>query len=92
LDNVSVLAKRAEDLTETFDWVVSRAVDPKAVLALTPRLATNFGLMVGEDDFLELKRLPDIAWAEPIRLPWGDSRICVDGSVPRETFHVKRST
>jgi 16S rRNA (guanine527-N7)-methyltransferase len=79
LDNVSVLAKRAEDLSERFEWVVSRAVDPKAVLALTPRLASNFGLMLGEDDFLELKKVPNIAWAEPIRLPWGDRRVCVYG-------------
>ena len=79
LNNVSVVAKRAEDLSERFDWVVSRAVDPKAVLALTPRLAWKFGLMVGEDDFLELKKVPNIAWAEPIRLPWGDRRVWVYG-------------
>ena len=84
LDNVSVLAKRAEDLTERFDWVVSRAVDPMTVLGLTPSLATNVGLMIGEDDFLGLRELPNIAWAEPIRLPWGDRRICVYG------FHVER--
>lgn len=79
LDNVSVLAKRAEDLSERFDWVVSRAVDPMTVLDLTPSLATNVGLMVGEGDFLELKKLPNIAWPEPIRLPWGDRRVCVYG-------------
>ena len=84
LANVSVVAQRAEELSSTFDWLVSRAVSPKEVVALIPRLAPKIGLMLGEDDFLELQSAKHIAWSEPIRLPWGDRRICVFGR-----FHVK---
>jgi 16S rRNA G527 N7-methylase RsmG len=85
LDNVSVLARRAEDLSGGYNWLVSRAVNPKEVVALVPRLAPRIGLMLGESDFVELKAEKHIAWSEPIRLPWGDHRICVYGEVPRGT-------
>lgn len=80
LGNLSVLAHRAEDVATKFDWIVSRAVDPNGVLRNLPRLAERVGLMIGEADFSRIKSLPDIAWAEPIRLPWGDRRICVYGT------------
>jgi len=84
LSNVRVLPSRAEDVAETFDWLVSRAVDPSGVVKNVPRLAPNVGLMLGEEDWLAVKTISSIAWAEPIRLPWGDRRLCVF-SVPRET-------
>ena len=79
LANVSVVAQRAEELSSGFDWLVSRAVNPQQVVALIPRLAGKIGLMLAEDDFLELQSAKHIAWSEPIRLPWGDRRICVFG-------------
>lgn len=86
LSNTRVLAKRAEDIMDRGDWIVSRAVDPRDVLQKLPRLAPRVGLMLGEDDFSELQKLSDIAWASPVRLPWGDRRLCVYGEfVPRET-------
>src|SRR5580704_3077449 len=85
LENVSVIACRAEDLSTNFDWIVSRAVNPNEVLGLVPRVAARIGLMLGEDDFLKLQGAKHVAWAEPIRLPWGDRRICVFGSVSRGT-------
>ncbi|SRR5216684_343706 len=93
LGNVVVLANRAEDVEISFDWLVSRAVDPKDVLKNAPRLAPHIGLMLGEDDWESLKSNQAIAWGEPIRLPWGDRRLCVFGvsrdvprsPVPRET-------
>jgi 16S rRNA (guanine(527)-N(7))-methyltransferase RsmG len=94
LENVSVVARRAEEVEGNYDWVVSRAVNPKEVTALIPRLAPRIGLMLGGADLLELKAEKQIAWSEPIRLPWGDRRICVYGhcstwnsssSVPRGT-------
>ena len=45
LPNVHVLAMRAEEVTEKFDWVVSRAVNPEEVLKL--RLAPNIALLTG---------------------------------------------
>jgi 16S rRNA (guanine527-N7)-methyltransferase len=79
LPNVSVIAQRAEALSTSYDWVVSRAVDPNEVVALIPRLAPKVGLMLGESDFLELRTSKHVAWSEPIRLPWGDRRVCVFG-------------
>ena len=95
LKNVTVLARRAEEIEGGFDWVVSRAVHPIEILQNVPRLAPKIGLLVGAGSFSELKNAPGIAWAEPIRLPWGDRRLCVlgeygstwnlSGSVSRET-------
>ena len=84
LSNVSVIAQRAEELVEGFDWVVSRAVDPMEVVKNVPRLASRVGLLIGESALDGLKSASAIAWAEPIRLPWGDRRICVLGE-----FHVE---
>jgi 16S rRNA (guanine527-N7)-methyltransferase len=80
LKNVSVLAQRMEGVTERGDWVVARAVDPEEVLLTIPHLAPNIGLMLGEDDFSPTLLQSRIAWAEPVRLPWGDRKICVYGS------------
>jgi 16S rRNA (guanine527-N7)-methyltransferase len=79
LANVSVVAQRGEELSSVFDSLVSRAVNPNEVVALIPRRSPKIGLMLGEDDFLELQSTKQIAWSEPIRLPWGDRRICVFG-------------
>ena len=86
IPNISVLAKRAEDLAiesraaiDSFDWLVSRAVDPKEVVKLVPVLAPRVGIMVGEADFIDLQRSPDLAWSSPITLPWGDRTLCAYG-------------
>lgn len=81
LANVSVICERFEDVSERADWVVARAVDPQMVLGVVPRLAPNVGLMLGEDDFSALKSDSRIAWAEPIRLPWGDRKLCAYGAI-----------
>jgi 16S rRNA (guanine527-N7)-methyltransferase len=80
LPNVSVLAERIEDLGARGDWLVARAVDPRQILENVPRLAPNVGLLIGEDDFSAIRSDSRIAWAEPVRLPWGDRRLCVYGS------------
>lgn len=83
--NISVLARRAESTPTTFDWLVARGVDPKEVLTNIPRLAPRVGLMLGENDFSSVQSIYGIAWAEPVRLPWGDRRVCVYGEVSRGT-------
>jgi 16S rRNA (guanine527-N7)-methyltransferase len=85
LANVSVLSQRIEDVTLKTDWLVARAVDPVQVLLNISRLAPRIGLMVGEDDFSSIQANKRIAWSEPVRLPWGDRKICVYGEVPRGT-------
>lgn len=90
LTNVAVIAKRAQDLDASFDWIVSRAVDPSEAVALVPQLASRIGLMLGEDDYHRLKSSPHIAWTEPVRLPWGDRKLCAYGSY--EPGEVSRGT
>ena len=80
IPNVSVLAKRMENIAVHADWVVARAVDPQEVLLNVPRLAPSMGLMLGEEDFSAIRQDSRIAWAEPLRLPWGDRRLCVYGT------------
>jgi 16S rRNA (guanine527-N7)-methyltransferase len=48
LPNARVSAQRAEDVSERYDWTISRAVNPKDVLSL--RLAPNLALLVGARD------------------------------------------
>lgn len=79
LRNVSVVAQRMEDVSGQADWLVTRAVDPNDVLLNVPRLAKDVGLMLGEDDFSSIRFDSRIAWAKPIRLPWGDRKLCVYG-------------
>jgi len=86
LGNVVVRGCRAEDVRDKFDLLVSRALAAMEVLALIPRLAPRIGLMSGEDDIPLLKSAKHIAWSEPVRLPWGDRRVCMFGEyVSRET-------
>jgi hypothetical protein len=48
LPNVRVLAQRAEDVSEQYDWVVSRAVRPRDVIS--QGLAPNSALLVSAGD------------------------------------------
>jgi 16S rRNA (guanine527-N7)-methyltransferase len=85
LRNVRVLAGRAEQVGEQFDWLVSRAVSwadlKRSALRLAPRLA----LLVGASDVATLKADRLVRWAEPIHMPWGTQRSLLLGDVPRET-------
>ena len=87
LENVSVSAERFEKVSANADWIVARAVDHKEILAAIPRLATHVGLMLGEDDFSSVVSDSRIAWDKPVRLPWGDRKLCVYGRM----FHVEQS-
>jgi len=79
LPNVSVSTARMETAQAHGDWIVARAVDPVEVLKNVPRLAPNVGLMLGEADYSAIRSAFQIAWADPVRLPWGDRRICAFG-------------
>ena len=73
LMNVHVLDIRAEECDRRYDWLVSRAVDPRAVLRLN--LPTRFAILTGQADSSEFRG------AEVVRLPWGDQRVLVLGPV-----------
>lgn len=66
LTNVKVVAKRAEDLTGEFDWLVSRAVAPSDILRLN--LAVSASLLIGREDASKLS-----GDFEPIS--WGNQRV-----------------
>jgi len=81
LPNVSVVAERAERLGGKFGAIVSRAVDPEGILALVPRFGNHVGLLLGSSDFEKLRVKTDLNWLSVTPLPWGDSRLCVFGSL-----------
>ena len=66
--NVRVLAKRAEEVHESFDWAISRAVRYSEIEKALRKLAPNLALLTGDID---------IACRERIRLPWGERRYLV---------------
>lgn len=74
LPNVRVLANRAEEIQQEFDWLVSRAVTPEDVLELP--YGGHRMLLVGAEDAKSL--------GGGELLPWGKERYLV--SVPRGTF------
>jgi 16S rRNA (guanine527-N7)-methyltransferase len=83
LANVRVIAKRAEDVSERFDWVVSRAVKYSDVVEDLKRLGESVELLTGE---VGLSDLPGFSWQPPVQLPWGEHRLLwIGNDVSRET-------
>jgi 16S rRNA (guanine527-N7)-methyltransferase len=71
MSNVRVIAKRAEDIRETFDWVISRAVSYDDLAAFLKKFAPKSGLLGGSEvppDKLGFE------WDAPVALPWGNQR------------------
>ena len=83
LTNVRVAAKRAEDLAEHFDWVVSRAVRYSDIAGVLKRLGRNAELLTGE---VQAADLGGFEWQTPTRLPWGDRRYLWIGRNPSGCF------
>jgi 16S rRNA (guanine(527)-N(7))-methyltransferase RsmG len=71
LESVRVLDVRAEAATGRYDWLVSRAVDPRTILRLN--LAQRFAILMGRED------ADAVRGAEVTPLPWGDRRALVIG-------------
>ena len=71
--NIRVLGRRAEDLRERFDWLISRAVAWEGL----PMLGDHVALLASEP-------APEFPWRENVRLPWGDRRILLIGEGARE--------
>jgi 16S rRNA G527 N7-methylase RsmG len=66
LKNVRVIPKRAEDVHEHFDWLISRAVAPADVLRLN--ISDEVALLIGEEDSVKLR-------GERTSVPWGNQRV-----------------
>ena len=76
--NVRVLAKRAEDVAERFDWVISRAVSYEDLLPYLQKLAPNAELLSGGE---APPQGMGFLWAPAVLLPWGDQRFLWTGHV-----------
>lgn len=68
LPNALVIPERSQQVSELFDWAVSRAVSYREIEGSLGRLASNVALLSGED-------CPDdrFTWNR-IKLPWGRHR------------------
>ena len=78
IPNVRVLAKRAEDVAETFDWVISRAVSYEDLAPFLKRLAPNADLLTGSEGPPESL---GFQWEAPAALPSGNQRFLWTGRV-----------
>jgi len=74
--NVRVLSKRAEDVTETFDWAISRAVSYADLGRVLRKLAPNAALLSGMEGPPESL---GFVWEAPMALPWGEQRFLWTG-------------
>jgi 16S rRNA (guanine527-N7)-methyltransferase len=77
--NVRVASMRAEDVADSFDWVVSRAVRYSDIAGVLKKLGRNAELLTGE---VQAADLAGFEWREPMRLPWGDRRYLWIGGNP----------
>lgn len=69
--NIRVLARRAEDVGEEFDWVISRAVSYQDLTKSLRKLGRHAALLTGGDAPPEGM---GFEWREAVGLPWGDQR------------------
>jgi 16S rRNA (guanine527-N7)-methyltransferase len=85
LANVKVVASRAEQVKERFDWVISRAVSFQDLKSSLRSLAPRAALLIGAE--LPPREL-GFEWEPAVPLPSGNSRFLI---VSRETV-VSRET
>jgi 16S rRNA (guanine(527)-N(7))-methyltransferase RsmG len=69
--NIRVISRRAEEIEERFDWVVSRAVSYDDLAKCLPALAGKVALLTGAEAPSESLGLH---WEPQISLPWGNQR------------------
>jgi 16S rRNA (guanine527-N7)-methyltransferase len=70
LANIRVLACRAEDVVEEFDWAISRAVSDADLAPVLARLAPSAALLGGAEE----PKIPGFGWEEAIWLPGSRNR------------------
>jgi 16S rRNA (guanine527-N7)-methyltransferase len=76
LVNVRVIWKRAEELDETFDHAISRAVSYAGLNPALKKLGRFANLLTGDEAPASL----GFKWNKPIALPWGEARFLRTGS------------
>lgn len=83
VSNVRVACVRGSELLERVDWVVGRAVRIEDVLEVGLRLTSRIGVLVGETEKERLVGEARLQEVEAKRLPWGEARWLVVGSIVR---------
>lgn len=71
IGNVTVVARRADEVTEMFDWGISRAVSYIDLAWFLIKKCRNAALLTGD---VRAEDMPGFQWQEPITLPWGERR------------------
>ena len=74
--NVRVVAKRAEEVKERFDWAISRAVSYEDLSGFLKKLAPKVDLLTGSEPPPEGM---GFVWDPPVALPWGKQRFLWTG-------------
>jgi len=85
LPNVQVAAKRAEELGDRFDWLVSRAISWRELQAVARRVASHVALLLAAVHALKMLKENASFWKEPIPLPWAKEKVLLLGDVSRGT-------
>jgi 16S rRNA (guanine(527)-N(7))-methyltransferase RsmG len=70
IGNVRVIAKRAEQVDEKFDHLISRAVSYEDLRSSLKKLAPVADLLSGAEEPPDL----GVQWNPPIAVPWGNAR------------------
>ena len=70
IGNVRVIAKRAEEVDEEFDHLISRAVSYEDLRGSLKKLASAADLLTGAEEPQGL----GMDWEEPVAVPWGNAR------------------
>ncbi len=82
IPNTRVVARRAEELTETFDRVIARGVSYEDLRASLKNLAPAADLLTGVEEPPSL----GFEWGRPILLPWGRARFLRSGRLVGSCF------
>lgn len=80
LPNVRVLCVRAEDVSETFDQVVSRAVSWRDLWKCAQRLAPRLALLTSLKESEEVKKTRAFELFHVKPLPWGNQRVLLSAT------------
>jgi len=84
--NIRIVEMRSENLSGQFDWLVSRAVKWDDLRSAALVSASSFAVLIGEADADAIVKAPGgFVLDKPVKLPWGDHRFLLKGSVPRGT-------
>lgn len=80
-----VVAARAEEFAERFDWVVSRAIAAGALRRHLSRLGERVAALTSTSRVEEWTAIPGWRWETPKPLPWSPGRVVMMGEVSRGT-------